>query len=571
MNVTCTAEVCPIVLNSKCVFYESTTLPYTAIATNDSLQVALQKIEAAIQDIVDAGGGGAVWGAITGTITNQSDLISYLGANYVPISRTLEINGEIFDLSDNRSWSITTTSIGAVPVGGNITLLTNNAGYITTAAANTNYWKLTGTSLFTGTVDIDADGNDFNLTNLVNFGIGFAGLGTIEGPSLYFISPDLQLLNNASPTRAITLDGTGIRFILGSDAVGDMYYSIAGGYAARLAAAATGNALLSGTAPSWGKIGLTTHISGILPVANGGLNLSSISALSIPVANVANTYATVTPGAGNSIRVNAGGTAWEAFTPAAGGFTNGAGVNEMMKSDGNNAVTSGIFSTTNGNIDMGTGLAGAFRTIQMAGSAADVGLNIFAKGAGDILIDTINTGRIGFRSLDANSTVNVQGSTSHTNAFNVEDSSGADLLTVVSDGRVYGKALHNNAGAVTGTTNQYIASGTYTPTLTDQTNIDSSTAFQCQWIRVGNVVTVSGMVGINATSATTFTVLRMSLPIPSTLGALEACAGTHNQSAGTENPGVIYADVAGNLAEFAFTSVSTTELNRLFTFTYLVA
>jgi hypothetical protein len=42
---------------------------------------------------------------------------------------------------------------------------------------------------------------------------------------------------------------------------------------AKLADVASGNALLSGgvsTAPAWGKIGLTTHISGTLAVANGG-------------------------------------------------------------------------------------------------------------------------------------------------------------------------------------------------------------------------------------------------------------------------------------------------------------
>jgi hypothetical protein len=40
-----------------------------------------------------------------------------------------------------------------------------------------------------------------------------------------------------------------------------------------LADVATGNALLAGgvgVAPSWGKIGLTTHVTGTLPVANGG-------------------------------------------------------------------------------------------------------------------------------------------------------------------------------------------------------------------------------------------------------------------------------------------------------------
>lgn len=52
-------------------------------------------------------------------------------------------------------------------------------------------------------------------------------------------------------------------------------------------------------------------------VADGGTGLSTITALSIWVANSANTITEVTPGAGNSIRINAGGTAWEAFTPSA--------------------------------------------------------------------------------------------------------------------------------------------------------------------------------------------------------------------------------------------------------------
>lgn len=43
-----------------------------------------------------------------------------------------------------------------------------------------------------------------------------------------------------------------------------------------------------------------------------------ISALSIFVANTANTFAEIAPGAGNAIRINAGGTAWEAYTPSAG-------------------------------------------------------------------------------------------------------------------------------------------------------------------------------------------------------------------------------------------------------------
>jgi len=58
-----------------------------------------------------------------------------------------------------------------------------------------------------------------------------------------------------------------------SYAVGDLIYADTTTTLAKLADVATGNALISGgvsTAPSYGKIGLTTHVSGTLPVANGG-------------------------------------------------------------------------------------------------------------------------------------------------------------------------------------------------------------------------------------------------------------------------------------------------------------
>ena len=58
-----------------------------------------------------------------------------------------------------------------------------------------------------------------------------------------------------------------------SYAIGDILYASSSSVLSKLAGVATGNALISGgvaTAPSWGKIGLTTHVSGTLPVANGG-------------------------------------------------------------------------------------------------------------------------------------------------------------------------------------------------------------------------------------------------------------------------------------------------------------
>ena len=77
-------------------------------------------------------------------------------------------------------------------------------------------------------------------------------------------------------TITATKGGTGQT----SYAVGDIIYADTTITLAKLADVATGNALISGgvsTVPSWGKVGLTTHVSGTLPVANGGTNASSAS------------------------------------------------------------------------------------------------------------------------------------------------------------------------------------------------------------------------------------------------------------------------------------------------------
>ena len=63
--------------------------------------------------------------------------------------------------------------------------------------------------------------------------------------------------------------GTGIT----SYAVGDMLYADGATSLAKLNSVAVGNVITSGgvgSAPVWGKVGLTTHVSGILPIANGG-------------------------------------------------------------------------------------------------------------------------------------------------------------------------------------------------------------------------------------------------------------------------------------------------------------
>lgn len=61
---------------------------------------------------------------------------------------------------------------------------------------------------------------------------------------------------------------------------GDLLYASNSSTLSRLADVATGNALISGgvgVIPSWGKIGLTSHVSGTLPITNGGTGATTDS------------------------------------------------------------------------------------------------------------------------------------------------------------------------------------------------------------------------------------------------------------------------------------------------------
>ena len=92
-------------------------------------------------------------------------------------------------------------------------------------------------------------------------------------------------------TIAAIYGGTGLT----SFTTGDLIYANSSTTLARLADVAVGNALISGgvaAAPSWGKIGLATHVNGTLPTANGGTNLTSFTANGVVYASSTSALAT---------------------------------------------------------------------------------------------------------------------------------------------------------------------------------------------------------------------------------------------------------------------------------------
>jgi hypothetical protein len=114
----------------------------------------------------------------------------------------------------------------------------------------------------------------------------------------------------SASTIAATSGGTGLT----SYAVGDLLYASTTTALSKLAGVAVGNALISGgvgSAPSYGKIGLATHVSGTLPVANGGTGATDAAGIRTAAGATTvggNVFTLTNPSAITFLRFNADNT-----------------------------------------------------------------------------------------------------------------------------------------------------------------------------------------------------------------------------------------------------------------------
>lgn len=105
-----------------------------------------------------------------------------------------------------------------------------------------------------------------------------------------------------------------------------------------------------------------------------------------------------------------------------------------------------------------------------------------------------------------------------------------------------------------------LAVGTWTPTLTNTTNVASSTASLCHYIRIGNQVLCWGAVTLTPTAAgNTTTVLGISLPVASAFASVENCRGAAGSTV-AQRGGGLRANTAAGRAELVFTSETTSAI-----------
>jgi hypothetical protein len=106
-----------------------------------------------------------------------------------------------------------------------------------------------------------------------------------------------------------------------------------------------------------------------------------------------------------------------------------------------------------------------------------------------------------------------------------------------------------------------ITTGTYTPTLTNSTNIAASTAQSCTYARIGNVVMVWGGCSIDPTATGSSTVLRISLPIASNFANTQQLDGTAVSPLVFGLCAAIFADPTNDVAQLQFISDGTAANN----------
>ena len=187
---------------------------------------------------------------------------------------------------------------------------------------------------------------------------GITGVGTLTAGTW-----------NAS-TIGPTYGGTGFT----SYAVGDLLYADTTTSLAKLADVATGSALISGgvgSAPSWGKIGLATHVSGTLPIANGGTNGSATPAAGAVAYGTGTAYDFTAAGTSGQLLTSAGTSAptWTSQSSlSVGTATNlaGGGANQVPYQTGSGATSFVTAPTTAGTALTWNGSALVWQT---AGSA----------------------------------------------------------------------------------------------------------------------------------------------------------------------------------------------------------
>jgi hypothetical protein len=230
--------------------------------------------------------------------------------------------------------------------------------------------------------------------------------------------------------------------------VGDILYASTSTALSKLADVAVGNALISGgvgAAPSYGKIGLATHVSGTLPVANGGTGLTAGTSGGVLYYSAAGTLASSAALAASALVVGGGAGVSPATTTTGTGVVTALGVN---------TGTAGAFVVNGG--ALGTPSSG---TVTNLTGTASININ------GTVGATTANTGA--FTTLSATGVTTVQAGTAAAPAITTSGDTNTGIYFPAADtiafteGGVESMRISSTGGLSVGTTSDPGAGAIY--------------------------------------------------------------------------------------------------------------
>lgn len=480
-------------------------------------------------------------GTVT-SVTGTSPVVSSGGATpdiSMPAATT-SVNGYLTSTdwtTFNNKGSGTVTSVGGTGTVNGITL----TGTVTSSGSITLGGALSGVSLTTqvsGTLPTANGG-----TNLTSF---------TSGGAVYATSTSAL----TTGTLPATAGGTGNA----SYAVGDLVYASTTTALSRLADVATGNALISGgvgVAPSYGKIGLATHVSGTLPIANGGTGQTTASAAfnalspvtttgDLILGNGTNSSTRLAIGTNGYVLTSNGTTAsWQAGGGGGGGVTSFSGSTTGLTpaTATTGAITlGGTLSTANG----GTGtsstpsngqlLIGNGSGYNVANLTAGSGVTI-TNGSGSITIAAAAAGGPTIRLMNLSTT-----SGSFSNQTPSSTSSKPLIGYSPPSPNAYGAFFFKTFGGLYSVASASINSMTITPSTGSPTVYSSGTDFNSfpnSFYIYDDVLACYGLQITNAALRTLFSDSSTAITSPS-LKPLDASSGFSST-----NPGITVSTSSG--------------------------
>lgn len=283
--------------------------------------------------------------------------------------------------------------------------------------------------------------------------------------------------------------GTG----LASYNIGDVMYASGTTTLAKLPDVATGNALISGgvnTAPSYGKIGLTTHVSGTLPIANGGTNGTATP-----------TAGAVIYGNGTAYAATAAGTTGQVLTSQGTGTPIWASAGGQLQYQ---LFTSSTTWTCPANVTRvkvqvigGGGGGGGTTNANTSGGLGGCGVNYYTVVPGTVYTVTVGAGGAG-------GTIPLNGSAGGTTSF------GSFISATGGGGGIYSPASSgawgscaNALGNTTGNFGSYVY-GVFGGSATNSSGSNTAVTWSASTGLIPGALGAGGVIGSGGVSGAVF-------------------------------------------------------------------